>query len=473
MKKKLIAMIILVSVMAVYLPVSTGAASLITEISSDEFILTNAVAEQIINFYKTNPDISYQIENSTQLTGFNGDLYTYYELSPYGFAILYNQTGSLMEAYYDSNFTLPISCASPATIYYGGPGIYATYENDSFVNLVDNQILSTQTIDTVATTQNNARSILTTSLSLSNMEFENRTVDPLVTDNPIILGEDREYNVGYSYFNSLTDVPENDYGTCTVIAASIALAYYDQYLNSNFADATHIQSNGPSESFHEWLCYYVYGKDVPSAIGFYLLSKGINHYLYDRGLYYKFSILTTPNSAVIERMIQRLSSGHPVLGATSKDAGAEFNHAMLVYGVTYNTANITGTAVFRCHRGSDGNTNYLVSGTWFEDCMFLEAGADDHVYSSWTKYDDTFHKRQCSSCPDTIYLPHQCGGWSDYDNFYHKGLCIVCNNDIFKAHIDYWSESESRCTQCNRTGSCGIPLNNIIDPGIYATCLSE
>ncbi|MBQ9152109.1 MAG: hypothetical protein IJX72_07645, partial [Clostridia bacterium] len=65
------------SVMAVYLPISTGAASLIAESSNSEFILTNAVAEQTINFYQTNPDITYQIVDSIQLTGFNGDSYTY------------------------------------------------------------------------------------------------------------------------------------------------------------------------------------------------------------------------------------------------------------------------------------------------------------------------------------------------------------------------------------------------------------
>ena len=81
---------VLVWGMIVGLPVSPAAASIVTGDMSDDFVLSNDIAEQIINHYKTDPNISYHINDSTQLLGFNGDLYTYYELLPYGFAILYN-----------------------------------------------------------------------------------------------------------------------------------------------------------------------------------------------------------------------------------------------------------------------------------------------------------------------------------------------------------------------------------------------
>lgn len=440
---------VLVWGMIVGLPVSPAAASIVTGDMSDDFVLSNDIAEQIINHYKTDPNISYHINDSTQLLGFNGDLYTYYELLPYGFAILYNQTGSLMEAYFDSNYSLPIVCSKTDVIYYGGPGLYAINTGGNYVNLIDNEVVKLQAIASAENSQNSMHLLLsrTESIDISNEENRNARI---ISD-PIVLGEERNDTVAYNYFSNLTDFGVNRLNTCDVIAASIVLGYYDVYINDDFVESEYRQGSGTSDAFHVLLNGYVYGISSPHGTYLSTVSKRLNHYLYDRGLNYKFTVMSNTQTAVIQKIIENIENDKPIIAAMHTNQGAIWNHGVVVYGVSYNTADVVGTAVFRCHMGwhhyeGVNVTNYLASALWFDVCSYIEQGNTVHRYSAWTSYDDMFHVHTCIPCNYTYYEPHD----------------------------EYWNDHEGRCIRCNHTGSVGVlPTQCLSRSGIMAVCLCE
>lgn len=102
-------------------------------------------AEQVINQYSSNKEVKYTISSQKTVLGISGDsTYTIYELKPYGFAILLDETNGLMEACYAENAVIPIDVKSNDQYYYGGPGVYCIRENGSLLNTFNGEILDSE-----------------------------------------------------------------------------------------------------------------------------------------------------------------------------------------------------------------------------------------------------------------------------------------------------------------------------------------
>ena len=92
-------------------------------------VVTPASVLEIINNYSTNPDTVYTVVAQKQLQGFGNETYTYYKLSPDGYAILLDSTNSLMEACYDADLYPACGEYPNSALYYGGPDILCTLTN--------------------------------------------------------------------------------------------------------------------------------------------------------------------------------------------------------------------------------------------------------------------------------------------------------------------------------------------------------
>ncbi len=84
-----------------------------------------SLAESVINVYSVHEETVYTVKKSVPLKSFstNNYEYTLYELQPYGYAILLNETMDLMEACYEPNSSSPFAEEKGNVFFYAGPGI--------------------------------------------------------------------------------------------------------------------------------------------------------------------------------------------------------------------------------------------------------------------------------------------------------------------------------------------------------------
>ncbi|MBO5323083.1 MAG: C39 family peptidase [Oscillospiraceae bacterium] len=375
----------------------------------------NNSINDIINRYSTN-DVLYEVTNQHPLYSFaNQAEYTLYELSPYGYAILLNETQSLMEACYAIGSTSPINISTDEVVYYGGPGIYCKYEDGQYYNYATNAYLSESESIAVANKEFNAKSIQLQAINI----LTTRAKPGLPT-----LPNYIEATVGRSYFANLSDYGHNANGTCTVIAAQMLLNYYDNYSNDAFISAQYEQGSGSSEAFHQLLNNYVYGTGEQGGIFIRNAKQGVTDYLIDQGLHYSLESIHTSQTSAINKIITTLRSGHPAIASMGTNCGADWDHSVLIYSVTYEESDPTSTAVFTMNMGWDTSDQqyreYVASASWFYECGYLVNNGYSHSMNSWTEYDNLFHARSCASCDYVEYARHSVNG-NDVLN-----RCIVC-----------------------------------------------
>lgn len=386
--------------------------------------------EAVINMYRTCEDVEYSISKQYTLFSFSGTPdYTLYILNPYGYAILLNETNGLLEACYLDDADLCINVEDNRKYYYGGPGVYCTYEKGAFINHFDDSVISDVAVaELVAVEQNvkayeiNKAQALETAVSVNN-ERGNST------------RATHTFRVEYNYFSNLSDYGINNDGTCTVIATQMLLGYYDYFRNDAFVPSNYEQNNGTSEAFHQHLNDYVYGDESPGPIYIHDAAPGINDYLQDQGLLCSLVSEDSSQNAAISQIIESLQNGEPVVASMSKSYDALYNHSVLIYGVTYDSANPVGSAAVTMHMGWQSATEdnqstkqYVASAGWFYECGYIQNNCTTHLFRNWT----------------------------DKDAVYHWRCCRKCTHFELGAHSDSWNGRLGKCMLCGRTGFSGI-----------------
>ncbi len=440
-------------------------------------VVTPASVLEIINNYSTNPDTVYTVVAQKQLQGFGNETYTYYKLSPDGYAILLDSTNSLMEACYDADLYPACGEYTNSALYYGGPDVLCTLTNGQFTDVVSNHIY---TADEISGIQEKQLEVETAAVENAELSSSSGSVaSPTVVTPPIEFEEDRFASVEYSYFRNMYNYGYNTSATCVVIAASILLGYYDNYVSESYVATSYEQGNGTSEAFHQYLCGYVYGVSTPGGIALGNAAVGLNHYLADRQLAKKF--VTYSGSGIYADMIDLIEYGVPFVGCISMSNGADTNHAVVVYAVSYNTGEAASNAVFTCHMGWDHEapadptevptSARLISATWFYNYAIIEDSTDTHAYTSWSYYNGTYHRRQCTSCGYYRYVEHIVTQWEDLNDAYHSGSCRTCNHTFTQTHESCWDDDLDVCTACGHSGSYTSTITNSTSPVIYMVCL--
>ena len=409
----------LLLVFSILLPTFATTSALNTQYEVDT-ITTSKICE-VINTYSNTNSITYSIINAFPLQSISGGTsYTLYQLSPYGYAILLNETQSLMEACYVRNSVLPVDINSDYTIYYGGPGIYCVKQGNEFYNLANDSVLASAELSEIVQMEDYVQN--------AQKEYYSLNVQTNTTR-----GNQRStftYSAGYDYFSSLNDFGINENGTCTVIAAQMLLSYYDNYVDDDFIAAQYEEGAGSSEAFHQLLCDYAYGSNAQGGIYIHEAASGITNYLHDRHFHYSLESEYSSRDNAISQIIITLGSGKPVIASMGTHLNAPWNHSVLVYSVNFDSTNPIGSAVLTMNLGTkDGSANqraYVASASWFYECGYLANNTGTHEMGEWIDLNSIYHIRICDDC-----------------SFTEKGL-----------HYESWSIPKQRCTVCPRTGSC-------------------
>lgn len=405
--------------LSVSLPIFAASSARYTQYEVDVINTINAC--DVINTYSNSNSITYSITNSFPLQSISGGTsYTLYELSPYGYAILLNETQSLMEACYVRDSVLPVDIDKEHTIYYGGPGVYCVKQGNAFYNLANNRFIASSDLSDVVQKENYVQNTQKEYLLLTAKSSTTR-------------GNQRSnftYSAEYSYFSNLNDFGVNENGTCTIIATQMLLNYYDNYVDDDFIAAQYEEGNGSSEAFHQLLCDYAYGSNAQGPIYIYEAAPGITSYLHDRKFHYSLESENSSQDDAISKMIITLGNGKPVIASMGTHLDAPWDHSVLVYSVTFDSAAPVESAVLTMNLGvKDAGADYrsyVASASWFYECGYLTNNAGVHEMSEWIDQNSIYHIRTCYDC-----------------SFVEKGL-----------HYESWNVAKQRCTVCPRRGSC-------------------
>lgn len=379
----------------------------------------------VINQYKTEDNIYTILDSKTLFSISSNQTYTLYELSPYGYAILLNRTNGLVEACYTEDAVIPVDMDSTVQYYYGGPGIYCIKQLDTFYNIFDQSYLSTDVRQSVAESEASVYSyeILKARTLSTGTGTATRSVSAASTT--------QLHAVGYDYFSNLVNYGSNNEDTCTVIAAIMLLSYYDNYHNDSIILSKYEDGNGTNESFHTLMKNYVYGSGEREGIYIREALQGINKYLTDSGLNMELKSEYSSQTAAINKAIDTLKSGDPVIASMGTTRGAPYDHSVLVYQVQYNSASPASTAVFTMNMGwksgtvgGQSYTSYVASAGWFYECGYIQNTCTSHTLTSW----------------------------HDYNSVYHCRHCTKCTYNVLEYHSDYWNALLGKCTRCGRTG---------------------
>ena len=437
----------------------------------------------VINTYSSNKEITYTLSSQTKLYSFtNGKpLYTLYELLPYGYAILYNPTNSLMEANYN-DVPLPIDERSSQVYFYGGPGVYVKAEESGFIDSNSFKQLSTTDIQRISAVESSVHSLVSESLTLSSAVNSAKT-RTMIT-----------HEIEPSYFSTLTAFGRNVSGTCTIIAIVMLLGYYDTFIDEQYVSTWHEGSADNVEDLHQVLNDYVFGSDTPGGTFISDACEGINEYLYDQGLSVSLVGEDSSPGEAREKIISELRAGRPIIASMAESYGATDNHSVIIHKLTCDTDYSQSGAVVTYHAGWFRKTvaeNTLTASIgWFYESGYIDCNMTNHIYNipvsgssdsrtycvcgaythnhnytEITNLHGNTHRMTCN-CGYEYETAHIYGLWTYYNGYYHRKSC-VCGAYVQEEHAPYWNPSTGKCSRCKGSG---IVVNNIDYPCLESEC---
>ena len=411
------------SMLLLFTFVLPSSASIVAEMGSIGSCFNVNTAEILVNAY-ADTDVTFSISNAKSLKDTKGEIaYTLVELSPYGYAIFNNSNMILVEACFVPDSRSPISLNDERKIYYVGPTVFALKEAGKYISVENETVISDQTISDA-----NVFESKICSANICNFNNSN-------TNQTQAIGAPISYSksVGGAYFPNLNDFGKNSNNTCTVIAASMLLGYYDYKIHNSYIDsryttsATSTSSAGTTEEFHQLLCNYVYGTGQQGGIFIGRAASGINSYLRSRSIPVSLeynsthSVRTTQN-----KIINQIEKERPAIASFGKSYGGDIDHTVVVYGysyissgsIEYNSisavaANVNyDTLMYRVHYGWKNDRSKR--DVWLSSSWFYQYGHITNCSGNGTHYDvvesylsDNYHsgnyhyykqKLECCSC---------------------------------------------------------------------------
>ena len=384
---------------------------------------------EVINAY-SNKEIVYSISAQKSLKSLSSGEYEYtlYALSPYGYAILYDATGNLLEACYAEGAEAPIDVTSSVVYYYGGPFVYCTYEDGIFTNSYDGEVLTEDILSEASSVEASVKAVQNT---VSARSASNRA-------STISTRSLTTYSVQPSYFANLTrHFGINENGTCTVLAASILFGYYDNYVNDNFVASEYENGVGTTRFFHELLNDYVYGFSEEGGIFITDALDGLNNYLYTRDVCAHMNSERASQSDAISQIIISLQQGDPVIASMGTTYDADWDHTVVIYSASFYQSDPIGTACFTMHMGwhnsseVESETEFVASASWFYECGYLDV-YEGHNYGPYV-YTSSHRKKTCSNCDHIVTESHTYGEWTRTP-IRHSRTCSVCGYTQLGVH---------------------------------------
>lgn len=373
----------------------------------------------------------FSLRSLRQLKNTQGhEAYTLLELNPYGYAVILNGSGMLLEACLTEDSVLPFTERDKTEYSYVGPSQFAYETNLGLVLVRSNTLLSEEAIQSVRLFEESAQAAAGSAAASDGLSVS--AASPSL--------QSYIKTVGGSYFPSLNNLGNNRYGTCTVIAAAMLLGYYDANVHPAYVDAAYTvaaspaSSAGTTEAFHQLLCNYVYGHAVTGGSNGITIGNalsGFNSYPADRSLPISlcFADDTLYSANGFYNVIaDRIEDGHPVIAGFSQvnSDGSRPDHSVDIYGYSYiisdggaelnsegnSSSDIDySTLMFKTHFGwlnsTQANRERWVSAVWFHQCAYIpDCGTNGAHYSAAKKYitgdyhsgNYHYYRRQLACC---------------------------------------------------------------------------
>lgn len=396
----------------------------ITPVISDNLL----ELERTINLHADDPNVIYTISRSVRLKSLANDNYTYtmYKLEPYGYAIVHDVSGALMEACFDSESIFPYELTQE-DYYYCGPFSYYVKAGGVLHHTLSGDVLDVSEKINLVATENKAVSLLGNANLTCNDYAEVQSADTSSVS----------YYVAENYFSNLVKYGSNPGTTCTALAASMLLGYYDEFVNDTLVASNYEDGNGTTNEFHNLICQYVFdGYDISTGIQIYNAVAGLNRYLSSVGASVRFASEYGSELTVWQKIIDELKGGCPVIASFRTSSGEIGYHSVVVYGVTYDTTKPLSEAVAQVHLGWHYSRNGIS----------LEEGRKYHVSMCWADV--------CGyiTCPGE----HSHRIWTPVDGSCHSSACLRCGFTEEEAHYEYWDSTTQKCSKCGRIGPIQI-----------------
>ncbi len=317
-------------------------------------------AESVINEI-ANDNISYSIEKSIKLKSFEGDTSLFmFKLHPRGYAI-YDASSNMVEEVSLCTNDLPYNVELDLDYYYGGPMNYYVKDNNKFINLLDDSTLDNEQLYKI---QDRYDAIISSRKSRN-----------LNTYNVARAGlNGTEYAINHAnYFTSLlgNNFGNNVNGTCTHIASTILLRYYDYYINNNFVATMYESGVGTNEAFHQFLQNNYFGI---TPVGLATASEKLNIYFSDRNVNATASAITGSHTSVYSRVRTQISNNRPLIAAmfASYNNACTMDHTVVVYSYTVvKLGSVVDSIYYTVHNGWYSDHTATYSYDWFADALYF------------------------------------------------------------------------------------------------------
>ena len=357
-----------------------------------------------------------------------GDDYAVCSFSPYGFAIFYLPTNTMIEACFSegATFCVPFDCYED--LYYGGPFVYCSQIGSRFYEHFSNAFLTNEEIAFYSMRESKAIE------SLVSANKEKKEVDSTRT----------QITVAYDYFSDLDEYGINNNGTCTVLAAAVLMGYYDYAVNDQFVSSIFRDGDGTNDYFHQLLNSYVFGGSSQHAITINDASSGFNSYLSSRNLCTSFNYVCDSNSSVLTTIENRLISGKPVIASMFQSYGANLDHTCVVYGLSYPGVgyplSLAMFTVNMCWHNHDYDS-YQIVGSWFSCVGYI----DYHSQHDNISYNSQSHSGTCTYCGKTFSGNHAFS-YQQLNSTKHIKYC-ACSYSAIELH-DFPLRAYRTCSKC-------------------------
>lgn len=286
--------------------------------------------------------------------------YVIYSLSPSGYAIYDEISGVVEEMMLDvdnpyKNAKGTNVGKSVNELYYGGPGNYIVKLDDRYLFIESGTELSKKSISDIITLEK---------YSATNRQKSTKGI-PTTTDFC--------YMESTNYFTSMLggDFGNNTSGTCTHVACTILLGYYNKFVDTRYVPEYYEINNGTNEEFHVYLQTFMGAE--PSGLA--NAARGLNSY---------FSVISFSepevcydignHEVVYMNVVNNVYLNRPTVIAMfeSYNQNCEMNHSVVAYGyrVELLGPNVTSAAYF-VHNGWHGNELGTYAWDWFADDLYI------------------------------------------------------------------------------------------------------
>ena len=393
----------------------------------------------------------------------------YVEYSLYSNSIYYNLNSNIQKIYLGTTY-------------------YFYKDGETYYNIINNQVLSEQELNSYIQFENNRLQ----SLSLHEINLVNEINDTQATTTL----STTEIDSSYYYQNLNENFPTNINGSCSYVAAAMLLSYYDSVVNDNIISDTYddvvdenfqyyslvnsqsfISSPGVTEAFQDELIelgrnlgltatngWTMSISETVSLMEFYLSDQDISYNTYYSGHlssqsdYVSFCKTAIDNDCPV--IIQ-------IIGCDASISTEDINHAVVGYG--YDSTGIIVHFGLRNFPYYVNINNYTISHAMYVDITESHVCSDNYEWSAngctgtvcpcgiktcnhetlnYEYRTSSDHIVSCNACNYSYIEEHDDLAYESITSTHHKVSCLTCEDYYYELH-DYVVEGDIQtCTEC-------------------------